>query len=304
MARKILIVDDDPDILQYLEVQLTESGCEVRTAARAQDALEILQREARDIDLVLSDVCMPEIDGLDLLKQILRQYAFMPVVLMTAHADLEISLSAIRLGAMDLILKPITAHEIQRILTRVESIQSRKLASSEVSDPLFSEALQITVPSFRRVARKAVSRIYEHFLGGLNATAIHPGHMRVCLAEAVENAVVHGNLGVSSELKETAWGAFEALATQRETDSRYTSRPLQINARLDSAGFEIIIRDQGDGFVPPGNSPTPSDPSALLASGRGLLLIKAMMDEVSWSDHGRCIRMHKSNDPVHSQLTA
>ncbi len=297
MSRHVLVIDDDPAILSFLSVVLHDSRCEVSCASDGRQALDLLAQDGPPPDLVLSDIRMPEMDGLALLEALGKAHPRLPVVLMTGHADLDVSLRAIRSGAMDLVLKPITGGEIRRILSRLDLLQARSLTDVERADPLFEETLSFRLPSQRASLHKAVVRIHHHFAAGLGGLGISPDQVRVCLTEAVENALVHGNLEIDSALKEEDWGRFEALVAERQADPAYARRAVSIRASLGPGGFSAQIQDQGRGFDP-GRPAANPDPGFLASSGRGLLLIRGVMDEVRWEEGGRRICMLKRGAPA------
>lgn len=107
----ILVVDDDPFVLDILSRLLTEMGYGVVTATGAREAEEKFR--AGGIDLVLSDIIMPGESGMNLLETIHGQSPETPVILMTGFAELENSIEAVKKGAFDFILKPFTVDEIQ-----------------------------------------------------------------------------------------------------------------------------------------------------------------------------------------------
>jgi DNA-binding response OmpR family regulator len=113
----ILIIDDEPNLRRSLGLILQRVGYAVTTASNAAEALQLLQ--AGPYDLAFLDIKLPDQDGIQLLPQIKKLYAEMPVLILTAHASLESAIGAVRLGAKDYLLKPI---DPENILTRVEDI--------------------------------------------------------------------------------------------------------------------------------------------------------------------------------------
>lgn len=113
----ILIVDDDQHLRLSLSLILQKEGYRVEAAADAQEALESLR--TGEYDLMFLDLNMPRMRGIDLLVEIHRQVPQMPVLILTAHADLESAIQAVRLGARDYLIKPV---EPVVIVTRVAEI--------------------------------------------------------------------------------------------------------------------------------------------------------------------------------------
>jgi DNA-binding NtrC family response regulator len=117
MARRILIIDDDPAILTSLGEALLESGAEVEVAPDGLAALPLLQRF--DPEMVLCDVRLPEIGGLSLLKMIRERKPGVDVILMTAFDDMGTIASAMRGGAVDFLVKPIGLTQLLDVTNRV-----------------------------------------------------------------------------------------------------------------------------------------------------------------------------------------
>ena len=125
-----MIVDDEAAIRESLAEALADQPGEVQTAADGKHALELLSRAAPDI--VLTDVRMPEMDGLALLREIRRLMPQVDVVLMTAFDDMPIVASAMREGAADFLVKPLDLHVLRRVLSRVfEDRQTRSAAAAQ-----------------------------------------------------------------------------------------------------------------------------------------------------------------------------
>ena len=105
MNRQILIVDDEMDMLQLLKRSLEpDLSCRVKTALSGEQALQLLERKI--FDLVLADIKMPDMDGLELLELIKRENPDLTVVMMTGHGDIEMAVNAMKSGAYDFITKP------------------------------------------------------------------------------------------------------------------------------------------------------------------------------------------------------
>jgi anti-sigma regulatory factor (Ser/Thr protein kinase) len=124
--------------------------------------------------------------------------------------------------------------------------------------------------------------------------------MRVGIAvdEALVNALYHGNLEVSSELREADAEAYQLLVQQRLEQAPYCDRRIRVRAQLTTEQAVFTIRDQGRGFDP-SILPDPTDPGNLeRVSGRGILLMRTFMDEVAYNDVGNCVKLIKRRDPT------
>ncbi|MGK0460639.1 MAG: two-component system response regulator FlrC, partial [Candidatus Azotimanducaceae bacterium] len=105
MTKKcILVVEDDFELQEAVAETLKLAGFKVRTANNGIEALSVLER--CEVDMVVSDVNMPSMDGIELLENIRKTHAQLPVLIVTAYADVSKAVSAMRLGAVDFMIKP------------------------------------------------------------------------------------------------------------------------------------------------------------------------------------------------------
>jgi DNA-binding NtrC family response regulator len=116
---KVLIVDDEPAIREVLEMILQEWGYDVRLASDGAEAKEIV--ESYDPDVVISDVVMPQLSGLDLLRCLKAGNPNRPVILVTAHASIDLAVESMKQGAQDFITKPMDYPKLRAILKAAES---------------------------------------------------------------------------------------------------------------------------------------------------------------------------------------
>ena len=117
MKSKVLIVDDDLDALEMMQDLFETKGYISITARNGLEALEAIKNQEPDI--ILSDIRMPEMDGMQLLRVLTKDYPHIPVIMITAHGTIKTAVEAMKIGAKDYILKPLSLDEI---LTKVERI--------------------------------------------------------------------------------------------------------------------------------------------------------------------------------------
>jgi len=133
-AEKILIVDDDELIRTTLGIKLTQDGYSVSIADSGESALKILKAES--FDIILSDLRMMGMDGIDLLKQAKTLQPEAEVIILTGHASLESAIEALRLDAYDYLLKPINDSKLKMVITRClekkQLLQAVKAAEDRV----------------------------------------------------------------------------------------------------------------------------------------------------------------------------
>ncbi len=141
--KRILVVDDDPAIRESLEVLLSSWGFEVLQAADATAATSLVERQ--DPDIVITDVVMPEISGLELLRTLKAGNPNRPIFLMTAQGSIDMAVEAMKQGARDFLTKPINDFpQLKALLDDAESEielrrKTRRLAAKTDTDAGFPD---------------------------------------------------------------------------------------------------------------------------------------------------------------------
>jgi CheY-like chemotaxis protein/anti-sigma regulatory factor (Ser/Thr protein kinase) len=292
---KILIVDDTPTD-QTLVRRLLEKNADLHAicAKNGKEALALIARESPDV--VLTDLQMPEMDGLELVKHVRSDHPAIPVILMTAFGSEEIAIEALRLGAANYVPKKNLAKDL---LDTVESVlaaaidqrmQRRLFANLERTEAHFVLDNDITlIPSLVDYLKGNLARL--RLLDDTDLIRV-----TVALREALMNAIIHGNLAVGSELRERDLDEYYRQIDTRRLQAPYAERRVHIHAVETMNEARYVIRDEGAGFDPD-NVPDPTHPDNMeKAHGRGLLLIRTFMDEFSHNAKGNEITMIKRRE--------
>lgn len=124
--QKILVIDDDRDMCLLLKHFLTRKGYEVTEMYNGKKALEYL--DTTQPDLIMSDLRLEDMDGIELLKKIKEKYPAVPVIIMTGYSDIKTSVNAIKLGAFDYVTKPLLPDEI--LLTIQHALQKEEMGAA------------------------------------------------------------------------------------------------------------------------------------------------------------------------------
>jgi EAL domain-containing protein (putative c-di-GMP-specific phosphodiesterase class I) len=119
-ARRVLVIDDEPAVLRVLGLLLERHGFRVDTVSNARDGLKLLEQET--FHVVLSDIIMPELSGVDFLRELRRHDLDVPVILMTAGPTLDSALDAIEYGAQQYLLKPVEPESLVQSVGRAAAL--------------------------------------------------------------------------------------------------------------------------------------------------------------------------------------
>src|SRR6188472_3389639 len=112
--KQVLVADDEPNLRKVLSAQLARDGFEVHTAEDGEHATRILAEH--HIDLVITDLRMPKMDGMELLKYVVAEHPDIPVIMITAHGTVNTAVEALKLGAFDYVTKPFDRAEFQSVV--------------------------------------------------------------------------------------------------------------------------------------------------------------------------------------------
>lgn len=288
---KILVVDDSGVDRTIAGAFVEKMGASVLFAENGKIALDVMQND--EPDAVLTDLQMPEMDGLDLVKNLRRIYPGTPVILMTAYGSEEIAVNALQAGAVSYVakknLKQDLAEAVESVLATVAARDERQKLQN-----VFSSQVSTFEVGYEEGSQAA---LINHLQEDLKRISFgDPGdimHVGMALTEALANAIDHGNLELDSTLREETNSSYRELGARRSQEPLYANRRVKVTAYLSSVEIKLVIQDQGPGFDP-SKLPDPTDPENLLkASGRGIMLIKTFMDEVTFSPKGNEITMIK-----------
>lgn len=293
---KVLIVDDS---LMDRNIAGKCAEEEELIPLFAEDGRQALQMVAAESpDAVVTDLQMPEMDGLELVRELHRQYPLMPVVLMTAFGSEEVAVTALKSGASSYVPKRNLKRDLGQTLRIVLDVARVKQDRRSVYDFMRDNRMEFVLDYRTSGPGALVGYLQDSMLDMDLCTQSEMVRIGTALTEALANAIDHGNLELDSELREQDDHTYRDLADERKAQSPYKDRRVFVSVRFQSDEAEFVIRDEGPGFDHT-DLPDPLDPENMLrASGRGLLLIQAFMDEVRFNDAGNEITLIKRRTAV------
>jgi len=281
---RILVVDDSKEDRDLAGECLRDHGMVPVFACNGREAVGAI--EEQQPDAILTDLHMPEMDGLELVRFVRSNYASLPVVLMTSRGSEETAVSALRAGALSYVPKTKMRNNL---------CDAMGIVVAAVEERRYRERTRTLLE------RSEASFVLGYEMDGPNALISHlEGNLRqvnfcddtglfqigTALAEAISNAVDHGNLELDSTLREEGADAYARLRQERSSHSPYRDRRVRVTERLSPDVVRYQVRDEGKGFDT-SSLPDPLHPDCLLkVSGRGLLLLRTFMDDVTFNEAG------------------
>ncbi len=289
---RVLVVDDSSIDRRLAGSQLEKNtDWTIEYACDGQQGLEAIRRQQPD--LVLTDLQMPELDGLELCCAVRREFPDVSVILMTARGSEEVAMEALQAGAASYVPKRALAQQLLETARRVLSARNDDRVQREVLRRMQSRSESFVVENDVELVL-SLSRYLQLSVAtqwGLDMSSRM--QIGMALEEALLNSMYHGNLEVDSKLKEEDFDAFYQMADERRVTAPYRDRHITVDVRSTPQGVSYSIRDQGPGF----DLSTLPDPTALenldRPCGRGIMLMRAFMDEVHFNDKGNQVTLVK-----------
>lgn len=297
---RVLVVDDSAVDRRFVGGLLAKGGrYQVEFAEDGAQALAAMRKEAPD--LIVTDLQMPNRNGLELVAAVRMHHPGVPIILMTGHGSEALAVEALQRGASGYVPKPQLG---ELLLDSVDEALSMSRAD-RTYERLIS-CLQKCTFAFELDNDPALIDplvdLVQQMVAGMRLTDA-TGRFRIgaALKEALLNAVYRGNLEISFQQMQAlrvslVEGKGEDLVQQRRKIEPYSHRKVVVDVVIDIHEAHFVIRDQGPGFdpksLPPAGQPGSLDPEA----GRGLVLMRAFMDEVSFSKRGNEVTMIKRRE--------
>ena len=288
----ILVVDDSAmDRRLATGLLEKEGGYQILIATNGLEALQVLKQQP--VDLVLTDMQMDQMDGLELVEAVRADYPLTPVILMTALGSEEIAVRALEKGAASYVAKRRLQLDLLEIVQQVLDNSDENRTQSRLMHRMSRNEFSFVLNNDLSLVHSMVKYL-QHTLRCVRL-ADESDRLRVGIAveEALLNALYHGNLEVSSDLKETDPNLFEETARQRSLEEPYRNRRIFVDALVSRESASFTVRDEGQGFDP-SSLPDPCDLENLeKPSGRGILLMRSFMDEIIFNERGNEVTLVK-----------
>lgn len=286
----VLIVDDSA-VDRRLASGLLEKAADI-TATHAEGGREALESVAKQApDIVVADLQMPGMDGLELVELLRARHAGLPVVLITGQGNESTAVAALQRGAASYVPKSALSRDLVPTVMQVLAVSR----ASDTSDRLMSLAQSMSwkfelendptlIPPLVQLVRQA--------LAGMSACD-ETGQVQVgvALEEALANAIFHGNLELTEEdLASIGGDMFRGRLTdaagRRAAESPYCDRRVHAEITIGRGESRFVVRDDGSGFAHGDLRDVDDQLASSERSGRGVAHMRLFMDEVHFNDAG------------------
>jgi CheY-like chemotaxis protein len=293
----VLVVDDSAFDRQLIG-QLLESMSDLNVvfAAGAPEGLAAIEREAPAV--ILTDLIMPHMEGLELVQQVRAKHPHISVILVTAYGSEEIAMQALRAGAANYIPKKRLARDLVPTIRQVLSIAVMTRERRRILSCMVRRESAFVLESDPDLILPLRKLLHEEIEGMGICDQCGQLQVGIALQEALCNALFHGSFELSSELRQEDERLFDALALERQGLDPYRSRRIRVQVQLDRDATRFIVGDDGPGFdTAIFDRPVEAEDLNRIG-GRGLLLIRTFMDQTSFNKSGNQITMVKFRTPV------
>ena len=292
---RILVVDDSPVARKKMGRILAaneDAGYQIEFAENGKLGLEKVA--AQTPDLVVTDLFMPELDGLQLVAELHETNPLLPTILVTSQGSEEIAVKALQRGAASYVPKRLLEQELANTVERVLSVSLKQVDRRRLLQRMKHSESAFVLENDPKFIPTLIGYLQEGVaqMGLCDESDLL--RIGIALDEALVNALYHGNLEVSSDLRsEGDFGRFYEEARKRREQSPFRERSVHVRASLSTEQAVFDIRDEGPGFDV-SSLPDPTSTANLDAvSGRGVMLMRTFMDQVVYNSVGNQVLLTK-----------
>ena len=264
----ILVVDDEIDILNILEFYLKKKGANV---IRAMDAFQALEAMYDENDLILLDIMLPVLDGYQICKilKMQRDYNSIPIIMVSALGEMESMKKGFLVGADDYIVKPFTEKVV------IDGIQKAMQENKKLKSSGLEYHIRFELKSDFSYMHD-INNMTKWIFSNTDAEEWIVSDLMYSLNEMCTNAIEHGN-------------------------KKDKNKNVYVECQVYKDRISISIMDEGAGFDPDATLDFLEDADIYRLRGRGLIITRQMMDEVSYEEDGKKVVLTKYFKPQESK---
>lgn len=294
VVAKILVVEDSSvDRILVGGLLAKEPTWEIEFANDGREGFDRVVASDDDNplpDLIVTDLQMPRMDGLELVRQVRKTQPQVPVVLITSYGSEQIAVDALRAGATSYTPKSMLQSALVNTAKQVLEMSNRMRYTRDAGMPA-SKQVAFVLENESTLIGPTIEHLQENMPSWSDRDRLQIG---MALDEALVNAMHHGNLEVDSSLRDgDDEREYYDLIRARKTAEPFRHRRVRVEAEFSERHICVQISDDGRGFDPNKIPDPTSDSNLHKVSGRGLFLIRSFMDQVAHNLTGNQITMTK-----------
>lgn len=289
---RILIADDEEQIIDILGMHFDKWGYEYDGAENGEVALAKIKESPPD--LLVTDIKMPKMDGLQLIERIQADGIALPVVVITAYLDINNAIKALRLGAVNFFKKPFDFQAIRETVYKIERLRASRVEKQLALDYLETRNIRFVIPSNIDLIDGVSSYITDRAID-LGIIPVHQKfYTQLAIDEAISNAILHGNFRIKALQAEGKQNLTrEELYRLRAKEPEFSEKKVFIDSTIDTTKLEVVVTDEGEGFDIT-EIPDPTNTEHVFRyHGRGIFVMNNVMDQVKFNDTGNSITLVK-----------
>ena len=290
----VLVIDDAGELRSATERLLT-SGKKF-TAGFASNADETQSALATTTAAVVINMAA-DAKVTDVIGIIRKDHPYIPILLISSKGHERAAYAALKKGASSYVPHDLLEEELLPTLKDLLEYSQSQYCHVRMLEQMAEVHCKFVLENDRSLIPPLVGYLQEHIRRADICDAAELTRVGIALDEALSNALHHGNLELKSDLRERG-DEYQKLAAKRIGEKPYCDRQLRVEATITHQVAEIMIHDDGPGFDP-ASLPDPRDPANLeKVSGRGVLLMRTFMDDVSFNEKGNCVVLRKYKNPL------
>lgn len=309
----IILVVDDSQVDRRLMGKFLSKDVDwlIQYAENGEQAMDQIRDALPDV--VVTDLLMPEMDGIELVTAVRDHYPDLPVILATAHGSEALAVEALDRGAASYVPKSDLADKLIDTVEQVLGMASSGRRCDRLSSCLANHQYTFRLDNDPELIAPLVDRVQQAILEMKLCNPTQRMHAGIAMEEALLNALYHGNLELSGEhwrehRANLRQGVLSDPVKQRQHEPPYCDRTIDMQIDISPQKARFVIRDQGPGFDIAA-VPKRHDPETLQEhGGRGLVLMRNFMDQLAFNEHGNEVTMvmlpSKAQVPAQTPATA
>ena len=285
------LIVDDSSVDRELVSSLLQASTSLVLNFADDGADALRQLATAEPDIIVTDLHMPEVDGLRLVETVREEHAHVPIVLITGQGSENLAVKALRSGAASYVPKKSLSDDLVLTVMHVLSLARADQSTQAVQRCWMDTKCSFRIPNDYNLIPALVKQLRD--IVESMQLLDNAGHLQLALAleEAISNALYHGNLELTSDQLESVGYDLENPDGENIVDTRiaqppYSDRHVHVEADITRERAKFTIRDEGPGF----DFAAAPSPEAVLAAGticgRGLAQMQLFSDDISFNARG------------------